>query len=121
MGCSVAIAAGHASNVGANRRSCAPTRCMRGRGRWGNVGRAFGVAALVAVVVAWPRLDGGEVVLPSDGAVPIVAGAPDVDGAGRPGAGAASGAARADDAAARSGGAARRGRAAMPGEAAGAG
>jgi hypothetical protein len=46
---------------------------MRGRVRWGNVGRVLGVVGLVGVVVAWPRLGGDAVVVPGDDAVPIVA------------------------------------------------
>src|SRR5829696_986715 len=73
MGCSVGIAAGHASNVGANGPGRAPTSCVLARVRWGNVGRVAGVAAVVGLVVAWPRLGGGALVAPGGPAVPVVA------------------------------------------------
>jgi hypothetical protein len=44
---------------------------MRGRVRWGNVGRAVGTVALVALVVAWPRLGGDALVAPDDSAMPL--------------------------------------------------
>jgi hypothetical protein len=44
---------------------------MHRRLRWGNVARAAGAAATVAVVVAWPRLAPPEPALPGSGAVPI--------------------------------------------------
>jgi len=49
---------------------------MRGRVRWGNVGRVAGAAAVMALVVAWPRLGGDAVVVPGGAAVPFVAGSP---------------------------------------------
>jgi hypothetical protein len=48
---------------------------MPGRVRWGNVGRASGLAGLVALVVAWPRLGSTPPELPADEAVPVVAAA----------------------------------------------
>jgi hypothetical protein len=62
---------------------------MRGRVRWGNVGRAVLAVAVVGLVVAWTRLDGGPVEVPSGAVVPVVldavaGAAPPVDaGAGR--------------------------------------
>jgi hypothetical protein len=47
---------------------------MPARVRWGNVGRAAGVAGAVALVVAWPRLGGPPVALPGGEAVPVVGG-----------------------------------------------
>src|SRR5262245_63934662 len=47
---------------------------MVARVRWGNVGRACAAAAVVALVVAWPRLEGAAPRLPGDGVVPVVAG-----------------------------------------------
>jgi hypothetical protein len=47
---------------------------MRGRVRWGNVGRVAGAVAVVALVVAWPRLCGDPLVAPGDEVVPLVAG-----------------------------------------------
>ena len=47
---------------------------MRGRVRWGNVGRAAGAVAVAGLVVAWPRLDGGQGEVPSGRAVPVVRG-----------------------------------------------
>jgi hypothetical protein len=44
---------------------------MRGRVRWGNVGRVAGAAAVVALVVAWPRLGGDPLVAPGGVAVPL--------------------------------------------------
>ena len=44
---------------------------MRGRVRWGNVGRAVAAVAVVALVVAWPRLDGGPLEVPGGAAVPV--------------------------------------------------
>jgi hypothetical protein len=44
---------------------------MRGRVRWGNVGRAAGAVAVVALVVAWPRLGGEPIVVPGGAAVPV--------------------------------------------------
>ncbi|MGI8779332.1 MAG: hypothetical protein ACR2L8_04005, partial [Solirubrobacteraceae bacterium] len=44
---------------------------MLWRVRWGNVGRAAGVAGLVALVVAWPRLGSPEPELPGDAATPV--------------------------------------------------
>jgi len=44
---------------------------MRGRVRWGNVGRAVAAVAVVALVVAWPRLDGGRLEVPGGAAVPV--------------------------------------------------
>ena len=44
---------------------------MPARVRWGNVGRAAGVVALVALVVAWPRLGAPAVKLPRDAALPV--------------------------------------------------
>ena len=66
------------------------------RVRWGNVGRAAVVLALVGVAVVWPRLEGGAPRLPSDAAVPV-GGASGEDAAGGNGSG---------EAAVRAGGAA---------------
>jgi len=44
---------------------------MRGRVRWGNVGRAAGALAAVALAVAWPRLGGDAPVVPGDALVPV--------------------------------------------------
>ena len=44
---------------------------MRGRVRWGNVGRVLGPVAAVAVVVAWPRLASPLPVVPGDAVVPV--------------------------------------------------
>jgi len=44
---------------------------MRGRVRWGNVGRAVAAVAVAALVVAWPRLDGGPLEVPGGAAVPV--------------------------------------------------
>ena len=44
---------------------------MRGRVRWGNVGRAVAAVAVAALVIAWPRLDGGPVEVPSGAPVPV--------------------------------------------------
>jgi hypothetical protein len=53
---------------------------MRGEGwrrvRWGNVGRAVAVFAVVAAVVAWPRLEPGPPQLPSDAATPVATPSP---------------------------------------------
>ena len=42
------------------------------RVRWGNVGRAAAVVGLLALAVAWPRLEGGAPRVPSDVAVPVL-------------------------------------------------
>src|SRR5215210_2600350 len=76
MGCSVAIAASHASNVGANGPGRSPTSYVLARVRWGNVGRVVGVVVAVAVVVAWPRLGGDALVAPGGAAVPVVVATP---------------------------------------------
>jgi hypothetical protein len=47
---------------------------MRGRVRWDNVGRVAGAVAVLALVVAWPRLDGDPLVAPGGEVVPLVAG-----------------------------------------------
>ena len=57
---------------------------MRGRVRWGNVGRAVAAVAVVALVVAWPRLDGGPLEVPGGAAVPV-APTPAGDAGARPG------------------------------------
>jgi hypothetical protein len=44
------------------------------RVRWGNVGRAVGAVALVAAVVAWPRLAAAPARVPEREAVPVVGG-----------------------------------------------
>ncbi len=44
--------------------------------RWGNVGRAAVVLALLGVAVVWPRLEGGVPRVPSDVAVPLAVPAP---------------------------------------------
>ena len=44
---------------------------MRGRVRWRNVGRVVAAVAVVALVVAWPRLDGGPLEVPGGAAVPV--------------------------------------------------
>src|SRR5215211_2261033 len=44
---------------------------MPTRVRWGNVGRALGAVALVALVVAWPRLRADAPVVPGGAAVPV--------------------------------------------------
>jgi len=49
------------------------------RVRWGNVGRACALVAAIALVVAWPRLDGGAPVLPGGEAVPVADGEAGVD------------------------------------------
>jgi hypothetical protein len=49
---------------------------MHRRLRWGNVARTAGAVALVAVVVAWPRLAPREPALPGNQAAPIVDGGP---------------------------------------------
>jgi hypothetical protein len=49
---------------------------MRERVRWGNVGRVAGAVAVVAVVVAWPRLGDDPVVVPGGDAVPLAPVAP---------------------------------------------
>jgi hypothetical protein len=41
------------------------------RVRWGNVGRAAAVVGVLALAVAWPRLEGGAPRLPSDAAIPL--------------------------------------------------
>jgi hypothetical protein len=46
---------------------------MRRRVRWGNVGRVAGAVAVVALVVAWPRLGGDPLVAPGGEVVPLVA------------------------------------------------
>src|SRR5262245_15797432 len=47
------------------------------RVRWGNLGRVAGLAVVVVLVVAWPRLEPAPPKLPGDGARPVV-----VDGRG---------------------------------------
>jgi hypothetical protein len=47
-------------------------RGLRERVRWGNVGRALGLVALVALVVAWPALAPEAPVVPGREAVPVV-------------------------------------------------
>jgi hypothetical protein len=44
---------------------------MRRRVRWGNVGRVAGAVAVVALVVAWPRLGGDPLVAPGGVVVPL--------------------------------------------------
>ena len=46
------------------------------RVRWGNVGRAAAVVGVLALAVAWPRLEGGAPRLPSDVAGPVAVPAP---------------------------------------------
>ena len=46
---------------------------MPRRVRWGNVGRAAGATAALALVVAWPRLASPPPRLPADRAVPFAA------------------------------------------------
>src|SRR3954451_12667754 len=41
------------------------------RVRWGNVGRAAAVVGVLALAVAWPRMEGGAPRLPSDVARPV--------------------------------------------------
>src|SRR4051812_28535431 len=76
MGCSVAIAAADGSNRGANPHGPRPTRTMPARGqrrrvRWGNVLRAAVAVPVLGLVIAWPRIGGGEQALPDDRAVPV--------------------------------------------------
>jgi len=47
-------------------------RGLRERVRWGNVGRALGLVALVALVAAWPALAPDAPVVPGREAVPVV-------------------------------------------------
>jgi hypothetical protein len=47
-------------------------RGLRERVRWGNVGRALGLVALVALVAAWPALAPDAPVVPAREAVPVV-------------------------------------------------
>ena len=56
---------------------------MRGRVRWGNVGRAVAAVAVLALVVAWPRLDGGPLEVPGGAAVPVAPTPAGAAGAGR--------------------------------------
>src|SRR4051794_3701328 len=50
-------------------------RAQRPHGvRWGTAGRAAGVAALLGLAVAWPRLSPATPSLPSDRAMPVVSG-----------------------------------------------
>src|SRR5919108_2400511 len=64
-----------ATGAGAKPRPGGPKRGMPGRVRWGNVGRVCGVVAVVAVVVAWPRLE-SPVGLPGDELRRVAPGAP---------------------------------------------